>query len=102
MMPEFVNRERFADNVHWSKLIEDLTQPGRLQLINFEIPVLRLDPHQFVAHTTTDEQRTAAGLVNGLGQRNNFFGKLNHKRLAATDEHRSSQDQKELSVFIRG
>src|SRR5205085_3103848 len=55
--PEFVNGERFADNVNRSNLIEQLTQTSRIDPIYFQIPILRLPAHQFIAHTTSDEQR---------------------------------------------
>ena len=39
---EFVNRERFADDIHIAELIQQLAQSRRLNPINFEIPIFRL------------------------------------------------------------
>jgi hypothetical protein len=45
-----------------------------------EVPVLGIDAHQHVAHTTADEQRTTAFVVNHLGQVDDFFRQLAHER----------------------
>ena len=68
MIAEFVDGEGFADDVDWTKLVEDLAQPRGIEVVDFEVPVLRLRTHQGIAHTTTDEQRTAASFANGFGK----------------------------------
>jgi hypothetical protein len=66
MLSELVNSERLADDIDWSKVVEDLAQPYRIQVINFEIPILRLCAHQRITHTPTHQQRPATSIANGL------------------------------------
>jgi len=63
MRTELVNSEGFADDVYWSKLVEDLSQARGVQIVDFEIPVLRFHSHQRIANTATDEQRTTTRVV---------------------------------------
>src|SRR4029079_17345231 len=56
---EFVNREGFADHIHLAKAIEQRSQIGRLDAVDFQVPILRLALHQQVAHAAADEQSSA-------------------------------------------
>src|SRR5438132_205668 len=55
MRPELVNGERFAHHVNHSKSIENLAEPRRLNLINFQVPILRLPAHLLVGGCVRDE-----------------------------------------------
>jgi hypothetical protein len=64
MRSELVNGERFTNDVHRSKSVENLAETSRLNSVNFQIPILRLLAHQLVAHTAANQQRASALLTN--------------------------------------
>src|SRR4029078_1397906 len=51
MIAELVDGEGFADNVYWSKLVQDCSHARGVQIVDFEVPVLRFRAHQLVANT---------------------------------------------------
>jgi hypothetical protein len=79
VVPEFIDRERFADRIHAPELFQQRTQPRGFDAVNFHVPVLRHAPHQFIAHATADEQRASARLSNGDRERTNFSGSFIHQ-----------------------
>src|SRR6185369_1781923 len=66
MIAQLVDGEGFADNVYWSKLVQHCSHARGVQIVDFEVPVLRFRAHQFVANTATDEQRTTTRVVYGF------------------------------------
>src|ERR1051325_3621457 len=85
MRAEFVDREGFADDVDRPDLIEDFTKTRRFDSIDFQVPILGLLTHQFVAHTAANQQRTAAFGPNGLGKVQNAIWNIhNHMMKAAS------------------
>ena len=64
VLPELVNRKRFADHVHVAEPVEDRAELVRLNTVNLKVPVLWLDAHQLVAHASADEHRTPAAAVD--------------------------------------
>src|SRR5882672_148338 len=66
MGAEFINRERFTDDVHRTKRVQQFPQSLRLDTVNLNVPVLRLLAHQLVAHATADQQRAASFAADGF------------------------------------
>lgn len=66
MMTELVDGEGFANDIYWSKLVEDLSQASGFQVVDFEVPIFGLRTHQLITNTTADEQGTTTCFVNGL------------------------------------
>src|SRR5213593_3832327 len=56
MRPELVNRECLADDIHATESIEHFSQLSWTDPIDLKVPILRLQPHQLVTHTSADEQ----------------------------------------------
>ena len=65
---QLVDGECFADDVYRTKLVEHCPQPGRVNPVDLQIPILRLVAHQGVANTTTDKQCSTACVANGFRQ----------------------------------
>src|SRR5207237_4201525 len=78
MISQFVNRKRFADGIDFAERIKNFPQLLRLDAVNFNVPILRLDAHQFIAHAAADEHRASAVFANDFSKFLNFTGKLCH------------------------
>ena len=68
MLAELVDSEGFPNDVDWSKLVQDLAQARRVEIVDLEVPVFRLRAHQLIANAAADKQRTPTCFVNGLGK----------------------------------
>ena len=69
---DFVDGECFADNIDIAEPVEDLAQSSGFNVINFEVPILRLRAHQRIPHTTAHQQRAAASVEHGFAELQNL------------------------------
>src|SRR5258706_1172066 len=75
---QFINRERFADDVDRSDLIKQRAQFVGLNSVSFDVPILRLLAHEQITDTTADEQCTPALDTDRLRKIDNLFWELRH------------------------
>src|SRR6185369_8814449 len=78
MVAELVDSECFADDVDWPKLVQDLAHACSVEVVDFEVAVLWLRPHQRIANTATHEQGATTCFVNSARQKQNIFRNGSH------------------------
>src|SRR6185369_6237975 len=101
MVTELVDGEGFADDVYWSKLVEDRSQVRRVQIVDLEVPVLRWHAHQRVANTATNEQRPATGFVDSVSKGQNILRKLGHNQISLPQRRKGAKKtQRLLAAFL--
>src|SRR6185369_3080130 len=95
MVAELVDSECFADDIDWPKLVQDLAHACSVEVVDFEVAVLWLRPHQRVANTATHEQGATTCFVNSARQKQNIFRNVSH-----TEKNFSRKGAKKTQSFL--
>jgi hypothetical protein len=76
ILSDFVNRKRLADRIDAPETFKNFSETQWFDPVDFDIEILWLEPHQFVAHAAADEHCAPAACFDSFGKPDDFFREL--------------------------